>query len=105
MRAQWLHDMRVAFEKNHIGWAMWDYQTNFVVVTKTNGVHHTRCRCAERAGAARAAVALQADGPANLHQGRKDCSSAPARAGLASVSNGCRQDAVPDRGQHHQLLG
>jgi hypothetical protein len=35
---QWLHDMRVAFEKDHIGWAMWDYQTNFGVVTKTNGV-------------------------------------------------------------------
>jgi hypothetical protein len=28
----------VAFEKNHIGWAMWDYQTNFGVVTKSNGV-------------------------------------------------------------------
>jgi aryl-phospho-beta-D-glucosidase BglC (GH1 family) len=37
-RAQWLHDMRVALEKNHIGWAMWDYQTNFGVVTKANGV-------------------------------------------------------------------
>jgi aryl-phospho-beta-D-glucosidase BglC (GH1 family) len=37
-RAQWLHDMRVAFEKNHIGWAMWDYQTNFGIVTKQNGV-------------------------------------------------------------------
>jgi endoglucanase len=37
MRAQWLHDMRVAFEKNHIGWAMWDYQANFGVVTKANG--------------------------------------------------------------------
>ncbi|HEX4068226.1 MAG TPA: glycoside hydrolase family 5 protein [Acidobacteriaceae bacterium] len=36
-RAQWLHDMRVALEKNHIGWAMWDYQTNFGVVTKANG--------------------------------------------------------------------
>ncbi len=36
-RAQWLHDMRVAFEKNHIGWAMWDYQTDFGVVTKHNG--------------------------------------------------------------------
>jgi hypothetical protein len=29
---------RVALEKNHIGWAMWDYQTNFGVVTKTNGI-------------------------------------------------------------------
>jgi endoglucanase len=38
MRAQWLRDMRVAFEKNSIGWAMWDYQTNFGLVTKTNGV-------------------------------------------------------------------
>jgi endoglucanase len=38
MRAQWLHDMRVALEQNHIGWAMWDYQTNFGVVTKSNGV-------------------------------------------------------------------
>ena len=37
-RAQWLHDMRVALEKNHIGWAMWDYQTNFGVVSKDNGV-------------------------------------------------------------------
>jgi aryl-phospho-beta-D-glucosidase BglC (GH1 family) len=38
MRAQWLHDMRVALEKNNIGWAMWDYQTNFGVVTKKDGV-------------------------------------------------------------------
>lgn len=38
MRAQWLHDMRVALEKDHIGWAMWDYQANFGVVTKANGV-------------------------------------------------------------------
>jgi len=37
MRAQWLHDMRVAFERHHIGWAMWDYQDNFGVVTKKNG--------------------------------------------------------------------
>jgi aryl-phospho-beta-D-glucosidase BglC (GH1 family) len=37
MRADWLHDMRVAFEKNGIGWAMWDYQENFGVVTKANG--------------------------------------------------------------------
>jgi aryl-phospho-beta-D-glucosidase BglC (GH1 family) len=37
MRAQWLHDMRVAFEKHHIGWAMWDYQANFGVVTKNDG--------------------------------------------------------------------
>ncbi len=37
MRAQWTHDMRVAFEKNNIGWAMWDYQTNFGLVSKENG--------------------------------------------------------------------
>lgn len=37
MRAQWIHDMRVAFEKHHIGWAMWDYQENFGVVTKKDG--------------------------------------------------------------------
>ncbi|HEX4004955.1 MAG TPA: cellulase family glycosylhydrolase [Acidobacteriaceae bacterium] len=38
MRGQWIHDMRVAMEKNHIGWAMWDYQGGFSVVTKANGV-------------------------------------------------------------------
>jgi endoglucanase len=37
MRALWLHDMRIALEKRHIGWAMWDYQDNFGVVTKKNG--------------------------------------------------------------------
>ena len=37
MRARWLHDMRIALEKHHIGWAMWDYQDNFGVVTKKNG--------------------------------------------------------------------
>lgn len=37
-RVQWLHDMRVALERNHIGWAMWDYQGGFSVVTKNNGV-------------------------------------------------------------------
>jgi len=37
-RAQWLHDMRVALEKDHIGWAMWDYQESFGVVRKDNGV-------------------------------------------------------------------
>ena len=36
-RAEWLHDMRVALEKSHIGWAMWDYQGGFSVVTKANG--------------------------------------------------------------------
>lgn len=38
MRAHCLHDMRSAFEKFQIGWAMWDYQGNFGVVTKSNGV-------------------------------------------------------------------
>jgi len=37
MRAQWLHDMRVAMEKHNIGWAMWDYQTNFGMVSKQDG--------------------------------------------------------------------
>jgi aryl-phospho-beta-D-glucosidase BglC (GH1 family) len=37
-RARWTHDMRVAFEKHGIGWAMWDYQANFGVVTKSGGV-------------------------------------------------------------------
>ncbi len=36
-RAQWLHDMRVVLEKYKIGWAMWDYQDNFGLVTKVNG--------------------------------------------------------------------
>lgn len=36
-RSHWIHDMRVAFDKNHIGWAMWDYQGGFGVVTKKNG--------------------------------------------------------------------
>ncbi|GAC1364106.1 MAG: cellulase family glycosylhydrolase [Acidobacteriaceae bacterium] len=37
-RAQWIGDMRVALERHHIGWAMWDYQTNFGAVTKKDGV-------------------------------------------------------------------
>lgn len=37
-RARWLHDMRVAFDTNHIGWAMWDYQGGFSIVTKANGI-------------------------------------------------------------------
>jgi aryl-phospho-beta-D-glucosidase BglC (GH1 family) len=36
-RARWLRDMRVAMEKHHLGWAMWDYQDNFGVVTKKDG--------------------------------------------------------------------
>lgn len=40
-RARWLHDMRVSLEKNHIGWAMWDYQGGFGVVTKKDGAPTT----------------------------------------------------------------
>jgi endoglucanase len=38
MRARWIGDMRVALERHHLGWAMWDYQTNFGAVTKKDGV-------------------------------------------------------------------
>jgi endoglucanase len=37
MRAQWLHDMRISLEHYKIGWAMWDYQTNFGIVSKKDG--------------------------------------------------------------------
>jgi endoglucanase len=37
MRAEWLHDMRVSLERYKIGWAMWDYQTNFGIVSKKSG--------------------------------------------------------------------
>jgi endoglucanase len=37
MRAQWLRDMRVSLEHYKIGWAMWDYQTNFGIVSKKDG--------------------------------------------------------------------
>jgi endoglucanase len=36
-RVAWLHDVRTAFEKNGIGWAMWDYSGSFGVVTKKDG--------------------------------------------------------------------
>jgi hypothetical protein len=36
-RVVWLHDMRVALEKNGIGWTMWDYAGGFAAVNKTNG--------------------------------------------------------------------
>jgi len=36
-RATWISDMRTALEAKHIGWAMWDYQGNFGVVTKGSG--------------------------------------------------------------------
>ena len=37
MRAAWLHDMASTLQANGIGWAMWDYQTNFGLVHKENG--------------------------------------------------------------------
>lgn len=37
MRAAWLHDTRAALEEQGIGWAVWDYQGSFAVVTKTDG--------------------------------------------------------------------
>jgi hypothetical protein len=36
-RGRWLTAARTAFEKNHIGWTMWDYQGGFGVVYKENG--------------------------------------------------------------------
>lgn len=36
-RAAWIHDVRTSLEKHGIGWAMWDYDGSFGVVTKPNG--------------------------------------------------------------------
>jgi endoglucanase len=36
-RDRWLHDVRTAFERNGIGWTMWDYSGSFGVVTKKDG--------------------------------------------------------------------
>lgn len=36
-RAAWIHDVRTSLESHGIGWAMWDYDGNFGVVTKPNG--------------------------------------------------------------------
>jgi endoglucanase len=36
-RERWLTAARTAFENNHIGWTMWDYQGGFGVVYKENG--------------------------------------------------------------------
>ena len=36
MRDRWISDARTAAESKHIGWAMWDYQTNFGLVTKSS---------------------------------------------------------------------
>jgi endoglucanase len=37
MRAQWLHDTRVALEHNGIGWNMWDYRSNFGLAVNVDG--------------------------------------------------------------------
>jgi endoglucanase len=37
MRAAWLRDTRTALEEQGIGWAVWDYQGSFAVVTKRDG--------------------------------------------------------------------
>ena len=34
-RVVWISDVRNALESKHIGWAMWDYQADFGLVTKT----------------------------------------------------------------------
>ena len=36
-RERWLTATRTAFEKNHIGWTVWDYQGGFCVVYKDKG--------------------------------------------------------------------
>ena len=36
-RNTWISDVRTALESKHIGWAMWDYQGSFALVTKGSG--------------------------------------------------------------------
>jgi endoglucanase len=36
-RAEWISDMRTALESKHMGWAMWDYEASFGLVTKGSG--------------------------------------------------------------------
>jgi endoglucanase len=36
-RDAWLHDVRVALERNGMGWTMWDYSGSFGVVVKKDG--------------------------------------------------------------------
>jgi endoglucanase len=36
-RANWLHDVRTAFEADGIGWTMWEYRGGFGVVSKQDG--------------------------------------------------------------------
>jgi hypothetical protein len=36
MRAAWINDTRTALESRHVGWAMWDYDGNFGLATKSS---------------------------------------------------------------------
>jgi endoglucanase len=36
MRVAWIDDTRAALERHHVGWAMWDYDGNFGLATKTS---------------------------------------------------------------------
>jgi len=36
-RAGWISDVRTSLEHHGMGWAMWDYNGSFGVVTKVNG--------------------------------------------------------------------
>jgi endoglucanase len=36
-RAAWIKDVRTTLERHNVGWAMWDYDGNFGVVTKKEG--------------------------------------------------------------------
>ena len=36
-RAAWIHDVRTSLEKHGMGWAMWDYDGSFGVVTRPHG--------------------------------------------------------------------
>jgi len=36
-RSAWIKDVRTSLERHNIGWAMWDYDGNFGVVTKKDG--------------------------------------------------------------------
>ena len=36
-RANWIRDVRLALERNGIGWTMWDYSGSFGVVAKADG--------------------------------------------------------------------
>jgi hypothetical protein len=36
MRAAWINDTRTSLERHHIGWAMWDYDGNFGLATKSS---------------------------------------------------------------------